>query len=174
MASKAKNMIVNVFLKLIETEEYDKITVTHLVEECDISRQTFYYHFNDIDEMIAFAFSKETKSICDAQESNKWFDSALLYVDFLNKFDTLLRKAAASSSFLFVYGLLYKSFSDYINSYIQKRKKNTQSIGTDASFLTAGAAHAFCGLVIDEIQKEQSDYATLLENIGKALNALPK
>ncbi len=170
MASKAKTMIVNAFLKLIETEEYDKITVTSLVEECDISRQTFYYHFNDVEEMISFAFKKETDALCDAQEQGKWYDSAVLYVDFLNKFDTLLRKAAASSSFLFVYGLLYKSFSDYISSYAQKKKKSSN----DFSFLTASAAHAFCGLVIDEIQKEQSDYATLLENIGKALNALPK
>lgn len=170
MASKAKYMIVNAFLKLIETEEYDKITVTSLVEECDISRQTFYYHFDDVEEMIAFAFDKETAAICDAQEPGRWFESAMLYVDFLNKFDTLLRKAAVSSSFLFIYGLLFKSFSTYITTYAQKRKKT----GTDFSFLTAGAAHAFCGLVVDEIQKEQSDYATLLENVGKTLNALPK
>lgn len=170
MASKAKQMIVNAFLKLIETEEYDKITVTSLVEECDISRQTFYYHFNDVEEMITFAFEKETEGICKSQEQGKWFESAVLYVDFLNKFDTLLRKASASSSFLFIYGLLYKSFNTYISSYAQKRKKTN----TDFSFLIAGAAHAFCGLVIDEIQKEQSDYATLLENIGKTLNALPR
>lgn len=174
MASKAKNLIVNAFLKLIETEAYDKITVTNLVEECDISRQTFYYHFNDVEEMIAFAFEKETESICNAQESGKWFDSAVLYVDFLNKFDTLLRKAAVSSSFMYIYGLLYKSFNQYITSYIQKKHKNDTHSSNEHNFLKAGAAHAFCGLVIDEIQKEQSDYETLLENIGKALNALPK
>ena len=170
MASKAKILIINAFLKLIETEAYDKITVTSLVEECDISRQTFYYHFDDVEEMVAYAFQKETDAICNAQESGKWFDSAVLYVDFLNKFDTLLRKASVSASFLYVYGLLYKSFSSYITSYAQKKKKS----GSDYTFLTASAAHAFCGLVIDEIQKEQSDYQTLLENIGKALNALPK
>ena len=174
MASKAKALIVNSFFNLLETELYDKITVTSLVEACDISRQTFYYHFNDIEEMIAYAFQSETEAICKAQEPGKWYDSARLYVSFLDRFDTLLRKAQTSPSFLFVYHLLYQSFYDYITAYLEKRNRRLLSGNSDLRFFITCAAHSLCGLVIDETQKPESDYATVLENIGKTLNALPK
>ena len=42
MASKAKSALINTFLEMAEETEYEKITVTGLVEKCGISRQTFY------------------------------------------------------------------------------------------------------------------------------------
>lgn len=52
MATKTKDLIVNSFLKLMCSEDFDKITVTELVNNCQISRQTFYYHFDDIEKML--------------------------------------------------------------------------------------------------------------------------
>ena len=64
MASKAKYAIISAFLRLVNHKDFEKITVTDLVEECDISRQTFYYHFDDIEKMLAWAFETETGAIC--------------------------------------------------------------------------------------------------------------
>ena len=174
MASKAKRSIINAFLKLIETEEFDKITVTALVENCGISRQTFYYHFNDIEEMLTYAFHEETAAICKSQEVGKWMESATLYADFLSRYDATLRKAARSNDFMFIYGLLYKSFFDYIASYVQKKSGKDPLSGDDSRFVVACAAHSFSGLVLDEIRKETSDYFTLAEIIGNGFKLLPK
>jgi len=100
MATKAKNALVSAFLRLIEKEDFDKITVTSLVEECSISRQTFYYHFDDIDSMLIWAFENETRLICKNKNSLKWSESAAGYIDFMKRYDTLLRKASASKELL--------------------------------------------------------------------------
>ena len=52
MAGKTKLQILKSFSVLLADHELDKITVTMLVEECHISRQTFYYHFADIQALI--------------------------------------------------------------------------------------------------------------------------
>lgn len=48
MPDNIKSMILSTFLQLAKTNSVDKITVKNLVETCGISRQSFYYHFQDI------------------------------------------------------------------------------------------------------------------------------
>ena len=144
------------------------------MENCGISRQTFYYHFNDISEMLTYAFRTETEAICKVQVVGKWMESAMLYADFLTRYDNTLRKAARSDSFIFVYGLLYQSFYDYITSYITKKSGKDPLAADEGRFAMACAAHSFSGLVVDEITKEASDYEALAEKIGNGFKLLPK
>ena len=40
-------------------KSFDKITVKELLEACDLSRPTFYYHFQDIYALMEWMFSNE-------------------------------------------------------------------------------------------------------------------
>ena len=52
MAVDVKQTIAETLTRLLEQKSVDKITVKELVEACGISRQGFYYHFQDIMEVI--------------------------------------------------------------------------------------------------------------------------
>ena len=52
MASLTRRSIMNSFLKLLEERPVNKITVKNIVEDCGINRNTFYYHFSDIPELV--------------------------------------------------------------------------------------------------------------------------
>ena len=54
MPLDVKRMIAEKFAELLEHEKIEKITVKQLVSECNISRQTFYYHFQDIPDLICY------------------------------------------------------------------------------------------------------------------------
>ena len=174
MASKAKVALINTFLELSKTESLDKITVTKLVEVCGISRQTFYYHFNDIDEMIKWAFETETNKICEKQTDNNWIESAKLYTDFFNKYDSLFRCAKGSTELLNLFNLLNGSFNTYIQSYLDKKRNAHALIKKDFAFLIECMSLSFSGLVIKEIQKEKSNYEEILKQIANGFNNMPK
>ena len=55
MPANMKGMIADAFVSLSGEKPIDKITVKDLVEKCSISRQTFYYHFQDILEVIEWS-----------------------------------------------------------------------------------------------------------------------
>lgn len=63
MAEKTKMQILKSFSALLTNHELDKITVTMLVEECHISRQTFYYHFADIQALIDWGVKNTHKAV---------------------------------------------------------------------------------------------------------------
>ena len=52
MASFTKRAIIESFIRQLQNKPADKITVKDIVEDCGISRNTFYYHFKDIYEVL--------------------------------------------------------------------------------------------------------------------------
>ena len=47
-----KSAIIDAFWQLLEERPYTKITVRDIVELCQVNRNTFYYHFHDIPELL--------------------------------------------------------------------------------------------------------------------------
>lgn len=58
MPGSMKSMIANAFMELCLKKNIDKITVKDLVEACGISRQTFYYHFQDLLDVVEWSVEK--------------------------------------------------------------------------------------------------------------------
>ncbi|MDY3919539.1 MAG: TetR/AcrR family transcriptional regulator [Candidatus Limivivens sp.] len=50
--NRTKDAIVAAFWELLEERPYNKITVKDIVDRCQINRNTFYYHFHDIPELL--------------------------------------------------------------------------------------------------------------------------
>lgn len=48
VAQFTKTAIMDVFIRLLEQQPMDQITVQAITAECGISRNTFYYHYGDI------------------------------------------------------------------------------------------------------------------------------
>lgn len=55
MSTNMKNVIAAAFFTMVEERGIDRITVKDLVETCHISRQTFYYHFQDLVDVIEWS-----------------------------------------------------------------------------------------------------------------------
>lgn len=47
-----RSMIRDAFLALLETVSYDKITVSSLCRQAEITRATFYLHYQNLDEVL--------------------------------------------------------------------------------------------------------------------------
>ena len=52
MADFTKKAIRNSFVKLLNEKPLKQITVRDIVDDCGVNRNTFYYHFQDIPQLI--------------------------------------------------------------------------------------------------------------------------
>ena len=59
MTDFTKREIKTRFMELLSEKNLDKITVKELVDACGISRNTFYYHYHDIFEVMEDIFKCE-------------------------------------------------------------------------------------------------------------------
>lgn len=170
MASNTKNLIANSFFKLIKNEEFDKITVTDLVEDCDISRQTFYYHFDDISKMIEWVFDRDSSIACTkAEEYTNWNDAVQAYVEFIDNYRTLFVKAICSKQFLPIYNLLHKSISKFIISFSSNRMKLNNTMKNNLEFIVDMCANAISGHIIQNIGNDDYSNNEIISKIHDIL-----
>lgn len=78
MAQFTKKAILNSFVRLLEKNAFDKITVKKIVDDCGINRNTFYYYFNDIYDLLDEFLITETQAALAAENGDEvswqtWF-----------------------------------------------------------------------------------------------------
>ena len=75
MLQLTKKAIVNSFIKLLNEKPLDKITVKNIAEDCGINRNTFYYHFSDIRELV-YTIDSQIHSVSELDfNGDSWVDS---------------------------------------------------------------------------------------------------
>lgn len=58
-----KRTITASLKKIIKNKSLDKITVREIIEDCGVNRKTFYYHFDNIYDLVKWIFEEEAINI---------------------------------------------------------------------------------------------------------------
>lgn len=75
MAQFTKKAILQTFQEMLEKTPFDKITVSAIVAKCEISSNTFYYHFRDIYDLLdTWLLIKEENYTGAISEESRWQD----------------------------------------------------------------------------------------------------
>ena len=92
-----KAVIADAYIKMLQQKSIDKITVTSLLEACHISRQTFYYHFHDLLDVLEWSFRQATANLLEQSLKAEDLHAALrIFVSFTVQNFTSLRKLLES------------------------------------------------------------------------------
>ena len=174
-----KQDIADAFKRLLAHMPLDKVTVTALAEESGITRQTFYYHFRDIRDLVEFIYSSEMK---DVLKDNRTYET------WQGGMAAILRAIRADSSFI---NATYRSLTrDQLESFLYSHIK--ELLMNVLKELAAGHMvredqisriadyhkYAFAGVVLDWIKngmKEEPEEVTAqLETVieGSFLEAI--
>lgn len=63
MTIGTEELIVQAVERLLMQKKVKKLTVKDIVEECGITRQTFYYHFRDIPDLLKWVLERNTDQL---------------------------------------------------------------------------------------------------------------
>jgi len=85
--SETKLLMAQALKKLIKDRPFSKITVQDIVAECNINRNTFYYHFENNYDLLYFTYSQEVQNIAESfRNANALIPQALDFVlDYIDK-----------------------------------------------------------------------------------------
>jgi len=61
--NRTKKVIIDAFWQLLEEKPYSKITVQSIVDRCQVNRNTFYYHFQDIPTLAENSIQEWIESV---------------------------------------------------------------------------------------------------------------
>ena len=80
MSQITKNALATALKKLLSKKELSKITISNITEECGVNRQTFYYHFKDIYDLLEWIFTNEVIEEID----NEIEETVLKTAEYMN------------------------------------------------------------------------------------------
>ena len=94
MAINVKNIIASALLELCETKSLEALTVKQILEKSGVSRQTFYNHFIDKNDLIQYVYKE--KIIPDFHDNNmniSFYDSLVIAFENMKKYHHFMKQA---------------------------------------------------------------------------------
>ena len=64
-SDQTKEKIASIFLLLLNTYPLNEISIKHITKTCGINRNTFYYHFNNIADLIEYVIKNIVDDITE-------------------------------------------------------------------------------------------------------------
>ena len=167
MSTNTREIFVDTYLELIKEKEITKISIIDLTEKSQSSRQTFYYYFKNIDDLIKWAFENETEKACNKLVSGEsWPVASKYYIELTEKFSYMIRCAKDTTKGAYIYGLLSKSVEKFIRDYVRIATGNEERV---TEFFYSACKYLVVGLIIEECQKENPDYNCIIEFVKQGL-----
>lgn len=96
-ANYTKKMIMENLINLLNRMPLNKITVGKLAEECGINRNTIYYHFRDLNEIIDTIFEIRLKRVLNESDNISWEDN------FIEEFQFAVENKLRFSTFTILF-----------------------------------------------------------------------
>ena len=145
MPINMKNIIADTYAEMVTHGNVDKITVKALIEKCHISRQTFYYHFQDIIDVLEWSIQRGTEHLVEESLNAEDLRSSLrIFVTFFVDHFPQIQKLLESQKRSQIEKIAIDAVSAYLRELSQQKRPDLYYNYADREiFLRFNA----CGLV---------------------------
>lgn len=152
MAKETKQHILKGFSELLADYDFDKITVTMLVEKCNISRQTFYYHFADIQSLIDWGVKQYTQGCVETAKGAKDMKEAtVIYLKEIERNKIFLKKVFLSSLSQYMTRLIRDSIVEYSTEFYNEAVRHGYARSETADMIIEFTANGVTGFIVSHI-----------------------
>ncbi len=158
MPNFTEKAICNSFVKLLNEKPLKQITVKDIVDDCGLNRNTFYYHFSDIPELIERIIKEDAERIIF---ENKKITSIKECINAIISFALKNRKAV-----LHIYRSvnrdIYEQYQwhicEYISTIFVEERLNGRIVSnTDKKVIIQYLKCMFFGILIDWLETGMKD-----------------
>lgn len=155
--------------RLLLQKPLTKITIADLTEECGVSRMTFYYHFQDIYDLVEWACEEDAgRALANNKTADTWqvgLENIMLAVRENKPFITNVYHCVSAER---IQRFLQPVTSDLIEGVVEEHAAGKNVKQADKDFISSFFAHAFIGVMLDWIAEGMvEEPAAVAEHVAK-------
>lgn len=173
MAKFTKRAIMLSLLKLLKQKSVDKVTVKDICDECEINRNTFYYYFKDIYDVLNNIFMEEIeKNLREAGSNGSFYEEYSRAAAILVEYKDVVIHVYNSRNRDIITNYLEKMTAEVVRSYIAAKSEGENISEKDLEFMSYFYGYAIIGSTYKWIESGmQADFEHFIARISESIDA---
>ncbi|MBC5581961.1 TetR/AcrR family transcriptional regulator [Anaerofilum sp. BX8] len=152
MSQITKRALAASLKKLLAEKALDKITVTDLVEDCGVNRQTFYYHFRDIYDLVEWIYTSEASAALGEKKTyDTWQQGFLEIFRYAQENRAFVLRTYHSLSREHLERYLFSETYALLENVVEEQSAGRSIRSSDKAFIANFYKYGFVGLMLDWI-----------------------
>lgn len=165
-----KNLIKQEFIKLLNKKSLHNITVTEIAKQCKIERKTFYYHYENLPQLVKEIFDEELENVIEEfNETLSWEESFISATKFILENKKVVKHMYESDYKVELEKYIFSLSGEIMKKYVRRVAKDTNAQEIDIKLI---AFFYQCALSSSLIQWVATDMKTDPKLVTRRLGKL--
>lgn len=144
--------------KALENKPLNKVTIHDIAEICEVNRQTFYYHFEDITDLVEWMIMQEAdKALANNKTYATWQEGFLSIFEMISNDKTFMMNVYRHSNRETLEMHLYRVVYKLIYDVVEEKAKDMVVKEEDKAFIANFYKYGFVALVLDWIKNDMKE-----------------
>ncbi len=167
-----KELIRKEFIDLLNKKPIHNVTVTELARKCDIERKTFYYHYENLTELVKEIFQEELSMVVEEfNETLSWEDSFILAAKFILDNKRAIKHLYQSDYREDVEKYVFSVAGEIMYEYVERASEDTDAKDVDKKLIAYFYQCALSSALIQWVATDMKTDPTIMTNrIGKLMD----
>ena len=153
MSEITKKALATSLKKLLSKKELSKITISNITNDCGVNRQTFYYHFKDVYDLLEWIYLNEVIQSMDGKDTyDTWQQGFLSIFEYILDNKEFVKNTYNSISREFFLKFIYNQTKGLLMNIIEQKSKKLNVKEEDKEFIANFYKYGFVGIVQDWIE----------------------
>lgn len=131
-----KNLIKQEFIKLLNKKSLHNITVTEIAKQCKIERKTFYYHYENLPQLVKEIFDEELEDVIkEFNETLSWEESFITAAKFILENKKVVKHMYESDYKIELEKYIFSISGEIMRKYVRRVAKDTKAQENDIKLI---------------------------------------
>ena len=153
-----KKIMAESLKKIMQKKSFSKITVSEIIADCGINRKTFYYHFQDIYDLLRWMFEKEAVEVVKQFDLLWDYEKVIQFVmDYIEENEYIINCAYDAMGRDGMKQYFFSDFPFVVQSLLVSVEKELGKTLDESykTFLTKFYTEAFTGVLVDWVKNRK-------------------
>ncbi len=172
MAKFTKQAIMNCLMDMLKTQSVEKITVKDICETCEINRNTFYYYFSDIYDVLDSVFAEETKTLLELEDNLTFYETYKKAAAIIIEYRKVVIHIYNSKNKQIVVRYLEKVSNILVRHFVENSVRDCNVTDGDIRYITSFYSYAIVGVTSKWIEEGMPPYnVDLIKRLSDSYDA---
>lgn len=172
MTQLTKESLATSLKKIMEKKSLKKITINDLVVHCGVNRQTFYYYFQDIYDLLEWIYKTEAVgSISNCKTYETWQQGFLKIFKYVNNNKAFCMNTLNSIGREHLEDFLHHEIFNLLINVVEEVSKDSSLCSKEKEFISNFYTFAFIGILTSWMKGGMNDSPeSIIEKVERLVN----